>query len=156
MSNQLKGKAIPVQAISRLLWFQEFEDPRLLDGRHMEVVRLTALRTGRLNPPRKYSWYLISVRGWVDPGAVVWPEGLIKWTVPVTPSGIEPATFRLAAQCLNKLRLHDHNNNVNYKLLKLLGLLKLLTLALLSRIVDIVMVVKGKLCLFIFVYIFLK
>ena len=28
-----------------------------LDNRHMEVVSLSALRTGHLYPPRKHSWY---------------------------------------------------------------------------------------------------
>ena len=38
--------------------FQAVEAPRFHDNRHMKVVRLSALRTGRLYPIRKYSWYL--------------------------------------------------------------------------------------------------
>jgi hypothetical protein len=101
-----KGKAVPLQAWTGpqgSLGFQEVEAPRFLDSRHMKVVRLSALRTGRVyapgNIPGTHFCYRLSrPQGHSATGRFMPMKNAL------TPSGIEPATCRFVAKCLNHLR----------------------------------------------------
>ena len=73
---------------SRKLRFPDFMTTAQDNGK---VVSLT----NRPPLPPKIHLVLISDRSRVDPRAIVWPEGLCHWKIPMTSPGIEPATCRL-------------------------------------------------------------
>ena len=88
----------PITGLERAWVFQEVDSSRFKGNRHMKVVRLSALHTGRLYPQENIPCTHF------NPRAVVRPEGLCQWKIPMIQSGIEHSTFRLVAQCLYQLR----------------------------------------------------
>jgi hypothetical protein len=78
----------------RPLWLQDFEAPR--------ISRQSVHEGGNVVTPKHRR--PLPLGGWVDPGAIVRPEGLNQWKITKTAPWLEPATFRFVPQCINQLR----------------------------------------------------
>jgi hypothetical protein len=72
----------------------------------MEVVRLSASRTGCLYPQEIFL-VLIFPRCWVDPRTMVWSEGNMSLKNTVITPGIDPGTVQIVAQRLNHYTTPD-------------------------------------------------
>ena len=62
------------------------------------MARLSTLSTSYLYPTRDISG-THSVRGSVKIKTIVRPKGSNQWEIPVTPSGMEPTTYRPVTRC---------------------------------------------------------
>ena len=78
--------------LGRSWGYQKVKAPGLQNNGHIKMVGWSALRTGRFYPQKTFL-LLISHREW-----------LCQWKFPMKPSGIKPAIFRFAAQCVNQLQ----------------------------------------------------
>ena len=76
----------------------------------MITVRLSAKRTGLLHPPGNIPGTHFCLRLSRSQGHSAAER---VTSIPMTPSGIEPATFRLVARCLNQLR-HQQRAPLSY------------------------------------------
>jgi hypothetical protein len=93
------------------LYYRTVQALRVPAGCGSQISRQSAHEAGKVVspthrpslPPRKYSWYSFLLEAESTPGATVRPEGLCQRNIPMTPSVIEPATFRLVAQSINQL-----------------------------------------------------
>jgi hypothetical protein len=96
------------EARIKQFYYRPWQALRVPGGWSSQILRKSAHERGKVVRPTHRPSYpqdiflvLIYVRSWVDPRATIRPEGLCQWKIPITPSGIDPATFQFVVQCLN-------------------------------------------------------
>ena len=105
------------------LGLQDFETLRI-SGQWAYANGKVVSPMHQLPLPPKSSLVLISVRGWINPRAIVLPEGLSQWKIPITPLVMEPMIFRLVEQCFNRMQhcvlnlsFYESNPYLTYKII---------------------------------------
>jgi hypothetical protein len=110
----IKGKAVLSQAWSgpegsRKLRFSDFLTTAQYGGKVVSLVHWLHL------PPGNTPGNSFLLEGELTPGPQCDQKDLCQCKIPITPSGIEPATFRLVAQYLNHCDtavLHVHKAHI--------------------------------------------
>ena len=91
----LKPLSIKVKVKVKLSHYRPGQAPRVPGGWSSQISRHSAHEVSKVVSPTHRAAFtpqemllvVISVRGWVDPRAVVQPEGLCQWGIPLTPIG---------------------------------------------------------------------
>jgi hypothetical protein len=99
-----QSKAVPFAGLGRPWRLQEVEASRISRRSAHESGKVVSPTHRPPLPPQEIVLVLISVY----PRAIVLSEVLSRRKIPMTPSGIKPATFRLVPQCLNQVHHRVH------------------------------------------------
>ena len=112
-----KGTAVPLQA-QRVLGSQ---GSQISWQRHRMVVGCQPYAPAAFTP-RKYSWYSFLLEAESTPGPYCDQKDFMSMKNPLTPAGIEPATFRFAALCYRRPHIYIYIYIYTYVHTFLIGL----------------------------------